>query len=92
MVFDRKFRPDTFSSGYNILKLCLLIFNAGWQVFVSTTDKKIPFWRASVALQYNFLVIIILHFVVEKRAEKFKVGTHTGTIKIRSKISPQRSE
>ena len=40
MMFCRQFRPDTFSSAYTILKLCLLAFNAGWQVFVSTTDKK----------------------------------------------------
>ena len=42
MTFDRKFRPDTSSSAYTILKLCLLAFNAGWQVFVSTMDKKFP--------------------------------------------------
>ena len=40
MMFDRKFCPDTFSSAHTELKLCLLAFNAGWQVFVSTTDKK----------------------------------------------------
>ena len=42
MMFDRKIRPDTFSSAYTILILCLLAFNAGWQVFVPTTNKKIP--------------------------------------------------
>ena len=31
-----------FSSAHTVLKLCLLAFNAGWQVFVSTSDKKIP--------------------------------------------------
>ena len=42
MMFDQKFRPDIISPAYTILKLCLLAFKAGGQVFVSTTDKKIP--------------------------------------------------
>ena len=40
MMFDRMFRPDTFSSAHTVLKLCLLAFNASWQVLVSTTDNK----------------------------------------------------
>ena len=43
MMSDQKFLPDTFSSAYTILKLCFLAFNAGWQVFVSTTDKISPY-------------------------------------------------
>ena len=91
-MFDQKFRLDTSSSAYTILKLCLLAFKAGWQVSCPPRIKNFPIWRASGAPQYSILVTIILYFLVENRAEKFKVGTHTGTIKIRSKISAQRSE
>ena len=71
MMFDRKFRPDTFSSAYTVMKLCLLAFNASRQVIVSTTDK-IPPKEGFNAPQYSFLVTIILYFVVEKEGRDSK--------------------